>query len=114
MNGLVNKFWEPDDSVVDSIAACLEPFLGGYPVMPVISSGQWAGQAPETFRRTGTTDLMYLSGGGMMAHPGGPAAGMRAISQAWEAAVKGVKLDEFAKSHEELRESLEKFGKANQ
>ena len=53
--------------------ACLEPMLGGYSVMPVVSSGQWGGQAPETFRQTKTLDVMYLAGGGIIAHPGGPA-----------------------------------------
>ena len=111
VNGLQNKYWEPDDSVVQSIEACFEPFLGGYPVMPVISSGQWGGQAPETYRRVGSVDVMYLAGGGMMAHPDGPAAGMAAIRQAWEAAVKGISLEDYAADHVELRQSLEKFGK---
>ncbi|MBK36395.1 MAG: ribulose 1,5-bisphosphate carboxylase [Gemmatimonadetes bacterium] len=109
VNGLQNKFWEPDDSVVASIEACQEPFLGGYPVMPVISSGQWGGQAPETFERTRTVDLMYLAGGGMMAHPGGAAAGNRALRQCWEAAVNGVSLEAYAEDHVELKQSLETF-----
>lgn len=109
VNGLRNKFWEPDDSVVASIEACRTPFLGGYPVMPVISSGQWGGQAPDTYARTKTVDLMYLAGGGMMAHPGGPAAGNRALRQCWEAAVKGIDLETYAKDHVELKQSLERF-----
>lgn len=111
VNGLANKFWEPDDSVVDSIIACRTPLLGGYEVMPVVSSGQWGGQAPETYRRAQTVDLMYVAGGGVMAHPGGPASGVRALKQCWEAAVAGVPLDEYAKDHLELRQTLEKFGK---
>jgi len=47
----------------------------------------------------------------MMAHPGGPASGCRAIRQAWEAAVEGVALEEYAKDRAELAQSLEKFGK---
>jgi len=50
VNGLKNKFCEPDESVVRSIKACLQPMLGGYVAMPVVSSGQWGGQAPETSR----------------------------------------------------------------
>lgn len=113
VNGLQNKFWEPDDSVVRSIEALYTPFLGGYKVMPVISSGQWGGQAPETFERVKSVDLMYLAGGGMMAHPGGPASGMVAIRQAWEAAVSGVSLEEHARDNRELQQSLEKFGNLN-
>jgi len=113
VNGLQNKFWEPDDSVVQSIEAMYTPFLGGYEVMPVISSGQWGGQVPETFQRIKSVDVMYLAGGGMMAHPGGPAAGMAAIRQAWEAAVAGISLETYAKDHGELEQSLEKFGNLN-
>jgi ribulose-bisphosphate carboxylase large chain len=111
VNGLSNKFWEPDDSVVRSIRSCLTPLFGGYHVMPVVSSGQWGGQAPETFRRCGTVDLMYLAGGGIMGHPDGPAAGCRAIKQAWEAAVMGASLGDYARTHSELGRSLEKFGR---
>ena len=45
-----------------------------------------------------------------MAHPGGSASGMTAIRQAWEAAVKGVSLEDYAVDHMELQQSLEKFG----
>ena len=110
VNALDNKFSEPNDSVVDSIGACLAPMWGRYPVMPVVSSGQWGGQAPETYARTGTTDLMYLAGGGIMAHPGGPGAGVVAIRQAWDAAIGGIDLQEHARHHVELRQSIEKFG----
>jgi ribulose-bisphosphate carboxylase large chain len=93
VNGLQNKFWEPDDSVVRSIEACRKPmFRPDDTAMPIISSGQWGGQAPETYKRTGTVDLMYVAGGGIMAHPMGPAAGLRGLQQAWEAAVQGIEL----------------------
>ncbi|MCI0747764.1 MAG: ribulose-bisphosphate carboxylase large subunit family protein [Verrucomicrobia subdivision 3 bacterium] len=111
VNGLQNKYWEPDESVVRSIKALLTPMFGGYEVMPVVSSGQWGGQAPETYRLTQTVDLMYLAGGGIMAHPGGPAAGLRGLKQAWEAAIQGVPLGEYAKTHPELQQTIDKFGK---
>jgi ribulose-bisphosphate carboxylase large chain len=110
VNALDNKFTEPNDSVVESIGACLAPMWDGYPLMPVVSSGQWGGQAPETYARTGTTDLMYLAGGGIMAHPGGPGAGVVAIRQAWDAAISGIDLHEHARDHVELRQSIETFG----
>lgn len=110
VNGLKNKFCESDESVVRSIKACLTPMLGDTLLMPVVSSGQWGGQAAETYRETRTIDLMYLAGGGILAHPGGPAAGVAAIRQAWEAAANEIPLDEFALGHSELRQSLEFFG----
>ena len=109
VNGLRNKFWEPDDSVVQSIQACLTPMFGGYVAMPVVSSGQWAAQAPETFRRAKTMDLIFLAGGGIMAHPGGPSAGLRSIQQAWEAAGAGIDLQTYAACHPELAAALERF-----
>jgi ribulose-bisphosphate carboxylase large chain len=112
VNALQSKFWEPDESVVKSIKACLTPmFRDEDRAMPVLSSGQWGGQAPDTYRLTGSTDYVYLAGGGIVAHPGGPAGGVAAIRQAWEAAVEGIPLQEYAEDHRELMQSLEKFGK---
>ncbi len=109
VNGIANKFWESDDSVVASIASCLTP-LNGQRVLPVVSSGQTGLQAPETFRRTQTTDILYNAGGGIMAHPSGPAAGVLSLRQAWEAAVTQTPLDVYARTHPELRQSIERFG----
>jgi ribulose-bisphosphate carboxylase large chain len=111
VNGIANKFWESDDSVVRSIESCLKPLLGGSPVLPVVSSGQTGLQAPETYRRTRTIDLLYMAGGGIMAHPGGPGDGVIALRQAWEAAVKGESLAAYASTHPELRQSISAFEK---
>jgi len=111
VNGIANKFWESDDSVVRSIESCLKPLLGGMSVLPVVSSGQWGGQAPETFRRTQTVDLLYMAGGGIMAHPDGPAAGVRSLQKWWEAAVEGLTMEQAAAKYAELQKSVEKFGK---
>lgn len=110
VNGIQNKFWESDDSVVRSIEACLKPVLGGFSVLPVVSSGQWGGQAPETYRRTKTIDLLYMAGGGIMAHPGGPGAGVLALQQAWEGAVNGLSVPEIALQYPEFAQSVQKFG----
>ncbi|HHN72655.1 MAG TPA: ribulose 1,5-bisphosphate carboxylase, partial [Thermopetrobacter sp.] len=115
VNGLRNKFWEPDDSVIASARACLTPMFSrpgkGCEVMPVFASGQWAGQAPDTYRALGSTDLIFACGGGIMAHPGGVAAGVASIRQAWECAVAGRSLEDGAREFSELRQALEKFGR---
>lgn len=111
VNGIQNKFWETDDSVVRSIEACLTPFLGGYSILPVVSSGQWGGQAPETYRRTRTVDLLYMAGGGIMAHPDGPAGGVTALREAWQAAVEGLTVEEGAKKYPAFAKSVQKFGR---
>ena len=94
INGIGGKYWEPDESFVESFEAVTTPlFSPADRAMPVVCSGQWGGQAPETYARTGrTVDLLYLCGGGIVSHPGGPADGVRAVRQAWEAAVAGVPL----------------------
>ena len=85
--------------------------LCGTRVLPVVSSGQWGGQAPETFRRTRTVDLLYLTGGGILAHPAGPAAGVNSLRKWWEAAVQGLTIEQAAVKYPELKISMEKFGK---
>jgi ribulose-bisphosphate carboxylase large chain len=111
VNGIANKFWEGDDSVVRSIESCLKPLLGGMSVLPVVSSGQWGAQACETYRRTRTLDLLYMAGGGIMAHPNGPAAGVKSLQKWWEAAVAGLTLEQSVAKYPELKASVEKFGK---
>jgi len=110
VNGIQNKFWESDDSVVRSMEACLTPLFKGQTPIPVVSSGQWGGQAFETYRRTQTIDLLYMAGGGIMAHPNGAGAGVVALQQAWQGAVKGLTLQDAAKQYPEFSKSVEKFG----
>jgi ribulose 1,5-bisphosphate carboxylase large subunit-like protein len=110
VNGIANKFWEPDDSVVRSITSCLASAPLGKPLLPVVSSGQWGGQAPETWRRTQTTDLLYMAGGGIQAHPDGPAAGVRSLQLWWEAAVEGISFVDAIAKYPALAKSAAKFG----
>ena len=112
INGIGVKYWEPDESFVGSFEAVTTPIFDPSDcALPVAGSGQWGGQAPETFQRTGrTVDLLYLCGGGIVSHPMGPAGGVRAVQQAWQAAVKDVALESYAKDHPELAASIAKFG----
>ncbi|MCB1833736.1 MAG: ribulose 1,5-bisphosphate carboxylase, partial [Geminicoccaceae bacterium] len=89
VNGIANKFCEADESVIASARACLAPLLPDLPatVMPVFSSGQTPAQALPTWQALGTADLIFAAGGGIMAHPAGPAAGVRALREAWDAAM---------------------------
>ncbi|HWJ75551.1 MAG TPA: ribulose-bisphosphate carboxylase large subunit family protein [Kaistia sp.] len=108
VNGLANKFSEPDDSVIASARACLSPMFAGKPciAMPVFSSGQTAKQPPATFAALGSIDLIYAAGGGIMAHPDGPAAGVASLRQSWDAAIAGIPLDVQARTHPELARAL--------
>jgi ribulose-bisphosphate carboxylase large chain len=110
-NGIRNKFYEDDDQVLASIAAVRKPFLGGYPALPVLSSGQSAGLAHRTYAAAGTSDLLVLAGGGIHGHPGGAVAGVRAMREAWSAAVAGEALDTRAARVPELATALATFGR---
>ena len=78
VNGLANKFFEDDDSVIRSARECLRPMFPDKPclAMPVFSSAQTVRQAPGTFAGLGSTDLIMTAGGGIVAHPDGPGAGV--------------------------------------
>jgi 3-oxoisoapionate-4-phosphate decarboxylase len=112
INGIRAKYWEPDDSFVRSFEDVMTPiFHEDDRALPVVCSGQWGGQAVETYERTGRTlDLMYLGGGGIHGHPMGAASGVAATRQAWEAARDGVSLEAKAKDHPELAAALAKWG----
>lgn len=112
VNGIRSKFWEPDESVIASAKSCHADFAGLQPVMPVFSSGQWAGQAPDLFQKLGSTDLMHLAGGGIIGHPGGIAAGVASMREGWEAAISGVSLEAYAQSHPSLQGALAHFSAA--
>ncbi|MBC8164322.1 MAG: ribulose-bisphosphate carboxylase large subunit family protein [Bryobacteraceae bacterium] len=114
VNGLRNKFCEDDASVLASARECLAPMFDGAgrgcEVMPVFSSGQTVRQAQTTWDALGTADLIHAAGGGLIAHPGGVAAGVRAMRQAWEAAIAGIPAEEHAVEHPELQQALAKYG----
>ncbi len=111
VNGLANKFSESDASVMAAARAVLSPLwadtsLPPMPAMPVFSSGQTGLVAAATFAGLGCADLIFAAGGGIFGHPGGVAAGVTAVRQAWDAAVAGVSLADHARQHRELREAL--------
>ena len=110
VGGFNSKFYETNDEVGRSIKDCLTPLLGDYRVMPAISSAQWAGSALPIYAATKTIDVIHLAGGGIIAHPGGTAAGVRSMQQGWEAALAGATLEGYAQTHPELRAAIEKFG----
>ena len=53
---------------------------------------------------------MFLAGGGIMAHPGGPKAGLESLRQAHEAVRAELTLLEAARSRPALAAALATFG----
>ena len=115
VHGLDGKFADANDEVVAAARACLAPVCAGGDaadaVLPAFSSGQWAGTIPQTFAAVGSGDFIFLSGGGILAHPYGPGAGVASLRQAWEAARAGVALEAHAARANELARALEFFGR---
>lgn len=112
VHGLSGKFAQSDEEVVAAARECATPLAPGIDdtVLPAFSSGQWAGTVPATFAAVRSADLLFMAGGGILAHPDGPAAGVTSIRQAWEAAQAGVPLAERARTAAELRHALDFFG----
>jgi|GEM_PF-4524039 len=111
VHGMGGKFSDLDEDVTEAALHCLEPMgEGDDRVMPIFSSGQCAGTLPHTLVQVGSDDLMFLSGGGIMAHPGGPAAGLVSLRQAHEAVGTGASLADQARARPELAQALATFG----
>ena len=108
VNGLRNKFCESDDSVIASALSLAVPMFPDKPctAMPVFSSGQSALQVHGTWDALGSPDLIHAAGGGIMAHPHGPAGGVAALRAAWNAAMAGVSLKQAAREDSALRAAV--------
>nr|WP_245176063.1 ribulose-bisphosphate carboxylase large subunit family protein [Cupriavidus sp. AcVe19-6a] len=109
VNGLRNKFSEPDESVIAAAKSVLAPVMpeAPMPAMPVFSSGQTGLQAADTFAALGCADLIHTVGGGIFGHPGGVAPGVQALREAWSAAMNGTPLAQQARGSAVLRQALE-------
>ena len=79
------------------------------PVFPVSSGGLHPGLVPQVIEMLGP-EIVIQIGGGVWGHPDGGRAGAAALRQAIDAALKGVSLEEYAKSRKELRTALDKWG----
>ena len=113
VHGIGGKFADAAEDVASAARVCLQPLAGDDRrdrVVPVFSSGQWAGTLLRTFAAAGTPQFMFLAGGGILAHPAGPTAGVESLRQAWEAISVGRDLNEFAHDHQALAEALRFYG----
>jgi ribulose-bisphosphate carboxylase large chain len=114
VHGLQGKFAQTDAEVISSAGDCLARLddESDDRVLPAFSSGQWAGTVPITWQAVGNDDFLFMSGGGIMGHPDGPAAGVASIRQAAEAARTGEALASAATRHAELAHALDFFGRS--
>ncbi|MCG2594347.1 ribulose-bisphosphate carboxylase large subunit family protein [Ramlibacter sp. XY19] len=113
VHGLQGKFAQDDDEVVEAAQVSLQPLAEGLDdrVLPAFSNGQWAGTVRATWDSVRSNDLLFMSGGGILAHPDGAAAGVSSLQQAWDAVQKGETLTDRAARSPELRHAIDFFGK---
>jgi ribulose-bisphosphate carboxylase large chain len=79
------------------------------PTMPVASGGVHPALVPYNIQYLGT-DIVINAGGGIHGHPWGTKAGAKAMKAAFEASLKGLSLNEYAKQSPELKVALEYWG----
>ncbi|MGA2368401.1 MAG: RuBisCO large subunit C-terminal-like domain-containing protein [Dehalococcoidia bacterium] len=82
------------------------PFYNIKPTWPMASGGITPSMVPKVMQELGN-DIVIGSGGGIHAHPNGPVAGGKAFRQSIEATMKGISLEEYAKTHKELAVSIQ-------
>jgi ribulose-bisphosphate carboxylase large chain len=112
VHGLGGKFAQAEEEVVESAKDCLAPLSDlDDRVMPAFSSGQWAGTVEQTYHAVSTSDLLFMAGGGIMAHPGGPAEGVASIRAAWHAVEAGESIDQARTQHRALADAFSFFSK---
>lgn len=79
-------------------------------MMPMISGGTTQGSIPLIMKDLGN-DVCMAAGGAIHGHPMGACAGAMSMRQAIDAAMKGVSLKEYAKTHPELAAIVDTWGK---
>jgi len=105
---VIGKMSETRAEVLDNIAACKTEMGGLMPVLPVASGGLYPRLVPVLLETFGT-DVVIQAGGGIHGHPDGTVSGAKAMRQSVDAALKGMTLEDYAKTHKELKSSLEKW-----
>jgi ribulose-bisphosphate carboxylase large chain len=110
VGGVNSKFWESNEAVIANVRALGVEFAGTPPVLPVLSSAQTAATAQTAHDLLRTEDLLVLAGGGIHAHPGGVAAGVHSMQEAWRAVTAGQDPADVATPGSALDVALSTFG----
>ena len=92
--------------VLENIDALKADMHGLKPVMPVASGGLHPRLVPALLETFGK-DVIIQAGGGIHGHKNGTIAGAKAMRQAVDATLQGTTLEEYAKTHIELKIALD-------
>jgi len=104
----VGKMVETKSEVLENAAACTGKFGILKKTFPVCSGGLHPGHIPALVEIFGK-DIIIQMGGGIHGHPQGTIKGAMAARQAIDAVMKGKSLNDYSKTHKELKISLEYF-----
>jgi ribulose-bisphosphate carboxylase large chain len=105
---VVGKMSETKDEVAENRDALKSDLAGLKKVFPVASGGLYPGLVPALMKFFGN-DFVIQAGGGIHGHTDGTVAGATAMRQAVDATLKGISLQEYAKTHKELRVALNQW-----
>ena len=83
-------------------------WYGVKPVFAVASGGVYPEIVPKIMKFMGN-DVVIQAGGGVHGHPNGSVCGAKAMRQAVDATLKKISLKNYAKTHKELAQALEKW-----
>lgn len=107
--GLGSRMKTPEVEVLDNIRACTNSMGSVQKSLPVPAGSQWAGSFENLYNMLGNTDFAIVPGRAVFGHPTGPKAGAISLHQGWEAAKRGISVQEFAEYHHELAEAIKQF-----
>jgi ribulose-bisphosphate carboxylase large chain len=102
---VVGKMSETKSEVIENIKACKSEMGELKPVLPFASGGLHPRLVPALLETFGN-DVVLQAGGGIHGHPEGTVAGAKAMRQAVDATLKKQTLEEYAKTHKELKSAL--------
>jgi ribulose-bisphosphate carboxylase large chain len=103
---VVGKMSETAEEVAENIEALKMKMGNLKQVMPVASGGLHPRLIPALIKLFGK-DFVIQAGGGIHGHKNGTIAGAKAMRQAVDATLEDIALEEYAKTHGELRAALE-------
>ncbi|MHA1378227.1 MAG: type III ribulose-bisphosphate carboxylase [Candidatus Helarchaeota archaeon] len=104
---IVGKMEGDKTEVLKNIESCTYD-CGLKPTFPVCSGGLYAGHIPKLMGILGK-NIIIQAGGGVHGHPKGTTAGATSMRQAVDAVMENIPIEEYIKTHEELRLAMEKW-----
>jgi ribulose-bisphosphate carboxylase large chain len=85
--GFGERMGSTDGEVLANIEACLRPWGSILPSLPIPGGSDTPETLPKVFQKIGHADFGFICGRGVFGHPQGPAAGARALQEAWSKVV---------------------------